>query len=134
MMFGHILRPAAAGVLILLAGQGASAQRQVAVTALKTVERGQWLLKERDGAARHLCLTNPEALLQIHHDGLACERVVMEDGPRAALVRYTCPGHGHGRTSISVETSKLVRFETQGVADGAPFAEEYEARLAGRCG
>jgi len=50
-----------------------------------------------------------------------------------ATIHYTCPGRGYGRTTIAVETSKLVRIDTQGIVDGMPFATEFEGRKIGMC-
>lgn len=128
----RVLVPVLAGILLASAG-AASPQRGDAVAALGAVERGEWQLREASGGIRKLCVTNPNVLLQIRHAGIQCQRFVMDNAARSATVRYTCAGHGNGRTTLTVETGKLLRIETQGVADGAPFAEEYEARLLGRC-
>lgn len=117
---------------LLTAGAGAAVQHANLV-ALKAVERGQWNLRSPDGRLRKLCVTDPAALLQIRHAANNCSHVVMDNTPRTATIRYSCTGHGQGRTTITVETSKLLQIDTQGVADGIPFAEEYEARLIGRC-
>jgi hypothetical protein len=129
----RIARPVAAGVLLLLGAGGASAQRGDPVTPLSKVEPGQWQLKSADGE-RKLCLTDPAALLQVMHGAAQCEHFVMEQTQRSITIRYTCPGHGHGRTTIGVETGRLVHVDTQGVLDGAPFSEDYEGRRLGTCG
>lgn len=129
----RLMRPALAGVLLLFGGGGATAQRAEPLTALRAVERGQWQLKDATGAMRKLCLTNPATLLQIQHGGTQCQHFVVENTTRAATIRYTCSGHGHGRTTLTVESGKLFTIDTQGVADGAPFSEQYEGRLLGAC-
>jgi hypothetical protein len=58
---------------------------------------------------------------------------VVENSPTVATIHYSCPGHGHGRTTLSVETPRLLRVDTQGVVDGAPFATELEGRRVGTC-
>lgn len=128
-----ILRPAAAGALLLFTGGGASAQQPDPITALRAIERGEWQLKTPRGAVRKLCLTNPAQLLQIQHGATQCQQFVMENTTRSATVRYTCTGHGHGRTTLTVETTRLINIDTQGVIDGAPFSEVFEGRLTGRC-
>ncbi len=40
---------------------------------------------------------------------------------------------GSGRTTIRVETPRLVQIETQGIADQSPFAFSAEARRIGTC-
>ena len=129
----RIFRPVIAGILLLFGGGGATAQRAEPLTALRAIERGQWQLKDATGVVRKLCLTNPAVLLQIQHGAAQCEHFVMENTPRSATIRYTCSGHGHGRTTITVESAKLLGLDTQGVADGAPFSEQYEGRLLGPC-
>jgi hypothetical protein len=49
-------------------------------------------------------------------------------------VHYTCPGAGHGRTTVRVETPRLVQIESQGMARNEPFAIRLEGRRTGNCG
>ncbi|WP_213981245.1 DUF3617 family protein [Sphingomonas sp. dw_22] len=128
----RIARPVMAGALLLMGAAGAYAQREPA-TPLSGLERGQWQLKSEDGE-RKLCLTNPAMLLQVVHGAAQCEHFVVEQTQRSITIRYTCPGHGHGRTTVGVETARLVHVDTQGVLDGAPFSEDYEGRRIGTCG
>lgn len=130
------MRPVVAGALLLLGAGGATAQRSgsPASPSLQTVERGQWLLRDGEGKERKLCVTNPAMLLQIYHGGAQCQQFVVENRANGSTVRYTCPGHGAGRTSITVETPRLVSLDTQGVADGSPFSEQMEGRRVGECG
>lgn len=134
MVLKRLVRPAVAGALLLVGTAGATAQRGPVLNALSGIERGQWQLKSPDGAVRGLCLGNPAAMLQIMHGNTQCEHFVMENTPRSATIRYTCPSHGHGRTTILVDTPRVVNIETQGVANGAPFSERFEARRVGTCG
>jgi hypothetical protein len=127
------LRLAAAGMLILICSAGASMQHRTALVALNAIERGQWQLHETDGGTSKLCVTDPAALLQLHHRGAQCTQVVVENSRDVATIHYTCPGRGYGRTTISVETSKLVRIDTQGLVDGAPFDSQLEGRKLGAC-
>lgn len=133
MVFKRSMRLAVAGVLLLFGAASAPAQRNPALTSLGTIERGQWQLKNAEGQVRRLCLGNPAAMLQIMHGNTQCEHFVMENTPRSATIRYTCPGHGHGRTTISIDTPRVVNIETQGVANGAPFSERFEGRRTGIC-
>jgi hypothetical protein len=103
---------------------------------LDTLERGQWQLRDRDdmaAPARSLCLGDPRALLQMRHERVQCSRYVIEDAVRSVTVHYTCPGAGHGRTTIRKETSRLVQIDTQGIANGSPFSFAFEARRIGPC-
>ncbi|UYY59890.1 DUF3617 domain-containing protein [Sphingomonas sp. S2-65] len=124
---------AAAGVAALAGAGGAVAQRQSALNSLNAVERGQWQLRDGEGSVRGICLRTPSALLQLRHWGAQCEHFVLENGGTSATIRYTCPGRGHGRTSITVETAHSVVIDTSGIVDGAPFSEQYEARRVGQC-
>ncbi len=128
-----VLRPAAAGVILFLT-LGAAPQRDSAtLVALGKIERGQWQLKEAGGPAQKLCLGNPAQLLQLRHRGANCSQVVIENSANTATVHYTCPSRGYGRTTVSVETGRLVRIETTGIVDGAPFSAELEGRKLGAC-
>lgn len=126
----RLLRPAIAGVVLILAA-GAQAPSFVALNA---VEPGQWQLREVGGAARAMCVGDPSALFQLRGRGGNCSRFVIENEATSATVHYTCPGSGHGRTTISVETPRLMRIDSQGIDSGAPFAIEIEARRTGACG
>ena len=133
MVLKRLMRPAIAGGLLLFGAAGAIAQRDPAPNALNGIERGQWQLKAVDGGLRRLCVRDPAVLLQIMHGGTRCDHFVMENGTRGATVRYTCPSHGHGRTTVSVDTPRVINIETQGVADGSPFSERFEGRRVGAC-
>jgi hypothetical protein len=135
MVLGRNRRAVLACALLLFGGAAASAQRGQPANALGSLEPGQWQLRDGEGGERAMCLTgNRKALLQVYHPGAPCEQVVMESSANALTVRYTCPGHGHGRTVLRVETPRLVSIETQGVADGQPFSEQFEGRRTGTCG
>ncbi len=103
---------------------------------LDGLERGQWVLRDRDDPAttRSYCVTDFRALLQLQHARNQCTRTVLENSASAVTVHYSCPGAGHGRTTIRRETNRLVQIDTQGIAGGAPFSLAYEARKTGVCG
>jgi hypothetical protein len=122
-----------AAALLLFGGAGASAQRQ-GPNAIGALEPGQWQLRDAEGGERRICLGgNRAAMIQVFHPGAQCQHVVLESSTNALTVRYTCPGHGHGRTTVRVETPRLVSIDTQGVADGQPFSEQFEGRKGGAC-
>lgn len=118
----------------LLAAVPAVAQAPT-LAMLDALERGQWQLRDSDNptASRGLCLSDGRQLLQLRHDRNQCSRYIIEDTPQAVTVHYTCPGAGHGRTTIRRETNRLVQVDTQGIANGAPFSMAYEARRTGTC-
>ncbi|AQR73855.1 hypothetical protein [Sphingomonas sp. LM7] len=132
MIFKPLMRPAILAALVLFGAAAAPAQRG-APNALGGIEHGQWQLKSPDGTTRRVCVANPASLIQIVHGNTQCEHFVMENSERSATVRYTCPSHGHGRTAISVDTPRVINIQTQGVANGAPFSEQYEGRRIGAC-
>lgn len=136
MFVRRMLRPAMAGALMVFGvsagavpvGQGGG------LTALDRLESGQWQLRETsDGGVRSVCVSKPESLLQIRHSGVQCSRFVLENSQDVTTIRYTCPSQGHGRTTVSVETPRLMRLSTQGMAQGAPFQLEFEGRRTGAC-
>ena len=102
---------------------------------LDRLEKGSWQLRERgkDAVLQTVCLGDPRRMIQIHHPRATCSRYVIEDTPNSVTVHYTCPGAGHGRTTIRSETNRLVQIDTQGIAEGKPFSQAIEARRVGGC-
>lgn len=111
----------------------AGAPRQI--QALAMLQPGQWEIRSRDNADanRSFCMSDAKVLLQLRHPNNVCSRFVISDTAREATVQYSCSASGNGRTSIRVETPRLVQIETQGVADQSPFAFSAEARRVGEC-
>ena len=105
------------------------------IKALSTVQPGLWDIRSRDNpdANRVFCLSDVKILVQLRHPNSMCPRFVISDTQREATVQYSCPSRGNGRTTIRVETPRLVQIETQGIADQSPFAFSAEARRAGDC-
>jgi len=102
--------------------------------ALARLERGRWQIGDPAGGAPHsVCLGDPAALVQLEHEGVSCGREVIASEANGATVQYSCPGRGYGHTSIRIETPRLARIDTQGLADGRPFAYRVEARRVGTC-
>lgn len=123
-------------MMIGLAGTLASAAAQTPRDPLSVVEPGRWRVREigATDSERSMCVADPRVLLQLGHPGATCSRVLLETSKAKLGVRYSCPGAGYGQTSITVEGPHLVRIQTQGIANGQPFAGDYEARRVGRCG
>ena len=128
----RLLRPALAGAFLVF-GATAWAAPAGQIVALNAVQPGQWQLREAGGTARAMCVRDPAALFQLRNRGTVCTRFVIDNSPTSATVHYTCPGAGHGRTTISVETPRLIRIDSQGIDGGAPFALEMEGRRTGGC-
>ncbi len=102
---------------------------------LDRLEKGSWQLRERgkDAVLQTMCLGDARRMIQIEHPQTNCSRYVIEDTPASVTVHYTCPGAGHGRTTIRSETNRLVQIDTQGIAGGRPFSQAIEARRTGAC-
>lgn len=123
--------------LAMAAGAVLPAQglRAPTLAALGAVEKGAWELHEvGNRRAPRLCVADVAEVLQLRHRrGAGCSRFVITNEPRTATVHYTCPGAGHGRTTLAVETSRVMRVDTQGIADNAPFDLRLEARRVPSC-
>ena len=88
---------------------------------LDEVESGRWELRD----ARRL--------IQMRHPFDNCERLIVNDTPTDVTVQYTCRGRGYGRTHIRRESNRLLQVDSQGIAEGLPFAFVAEARRIGDC-
>ena len=105
------------------------------LSALGTIQPGEWRLHPLDHLtqARSVCISEASALLQVSHGGASCSRFVIASSDHEVTVHYTCPGAGHGRTTIRVESPKLLQIDTQGIVSNAPFANAWEGRRTGDC-
>lgn len=105
------------------------------LTAFSAIESGQWVLRSTTPGVppKTYCLGDARLLLQIQHPSAACSRFVIANDARTAIVHYTCPGAGHGRTTITVETPRLIHVDSQGIANNAPFNWSLTGRRAGAC-
>lgn len=122
-------------VLLPFVGLLATAAEAPPLTALAQLQPGKWTLTSRDSAfsSRSVCIGDPRVLIQIRQPLNSCNRFVVANDPRRAVVSYTCPGAGNGLTTIRVETPRLAQIETQGVAGGILFDLAIEARRTGDC-
>ena len=105
------------------------------LSALALILPGQWSLHahDRPGDNRSICVGDARALLQVRHGEAMCSRFVIASDARTATVHYTCPGSGHGRTTIRVESPHIIQIETQGIINNEPFALSWEGRRTGDC-
>ena len=103
---------------------------------LDRLDHGAWELRFRgnDDGLRRICLMDGNDLIQLQHPRAKCSRIVIEDTPSEVTVQYTCAGKGYGRTNIRRESSRLIQIDSQGIANGLPFAFAAEARMVGSCG
>lgn len=120
---------AVAAFAVPVLGQG------TALAMLDRLDRGDWEMRVREegGGMTHICLGDGRKFIQLRHPDVKCQSVVVDDAASEVTVQYTCPGRGYGRTTIRRETSRLVQIDSQGIADGLPFAFAAEARRIGDC-
>lgn len=132
-IFSPFLRMVAVGGA--LAATTAVPAQAPSLAMLDRLEKGIWQLRERgqDKVVRTLCLGDARLMIQLEHPRANCSRYIIEDAPDSVTVHYTCPGAGHGRTTIRSETNRLVQIDTQGIAEGHPFSQAFEARRTGPC-
>lgn len=126
------------GMAVALAiGSAGVAQPAAApsLTAMRGVAPGNWSLRNPDSpeAARESCVADTAVLFRLRLRAAQCSRFVIADTPRIATVHYTCPGAGHVRTTIHVDTPRALRIESEGIVDGMPFADAFQARRLGSC-
>lgn len=101
-------------------------------------EPGQYQVREFGPTAHPqpvaICVTDPAILLRREHPGSHCTQTVLAQNPMGLTVHYTCAAKGWGRSVLHFETPRLVRLETQGIANGLPFSYSAELRRIGDCG
>lgn len=119
------------GAAALLAG----AAPRSPILAFARIQPGAWQLRALDGSAppQRLCIADAYDLIQLRHPGAACSRFVLANEAETATVHYTCTGAGYGRTTIKVETNQLIRIDSQGLVNRAPFDTAFEGRRLGKC-
>ncbi|MBB5687036.1 hypothetical protein [Sphingobium boeckii] len=137
-MMRSVRFPARLSASIVLAAVSLPASSQPApppLAALKSIEHGLWELQEKGSKAapQRLCVRDPMMLMQVRHGASVCSRFVVENAQTRGTVYYTCPGAGHGQTSIRVESPRLFQLDSQGIIDKSPFNASYEGRFAGVC-
>ncbi len=132
---------AAAGLALVTAsasaqqrpGGAASAVRSVDVPAINLIQKGKWAVRDSEGGERMMCVRDPYQILRPEKVTTPCQNVVMESAASRATVRSTCAGHGTMLTRITTDTPRQVTVEMQGVIDGQPFSETYDAKRIGDC-
>ena len=130
--FARIALQTLAGLGAMIGGAAFAQGAQLAM--LDRLEPGLWELRVRDGGeVERICLDDGRRLIQLRHAGLPCRQFVVEDGPSAVTVSYTCAGQGSGRTRLRLESARLVQVESSGIAGKLPFDFSAEARRVGSC-
>lgn len=106
------------------------------LAALGSIEPGFWELRSRGDQSenRSMCVSDPAALLNLQHEGAPCSRFIIYNAQRMATVQYSCAGAGNHRTTLRVETPRLVQIESQGIRNREPFSVQLEGRRLGVCG
>lgn len=124
----------ALGLAVILAVPALAWTHQAA-DALAKLERGRWVVRSATNTRleRSICLGDSALLFQVEHGGTDCAREWVAAGEGGASVRYTCPGHGFGHTSVRIETSKVAVIDTRGFVDGRPFSYRATARKVSDC-
>lgn len=102
--------------------------------ALAPTSGGLWEISGIPGARPvRQCVADPAVLARIEHRTERCTQVVIENGPVSAVVHYTCPRGGFGRTKLTLITPRSLRIETQGISRDLPFNFVAQARRVGSC-
>ncbi len=127
---------AALALLVTIGGAaGAQPVRAPTLQALQHVQPGRWQLRQPGSpVTRESCIADPAVLLRLHHRASQCTRFVIDDSAKGATVHYTCPGAGHVRTQLRVDTPRALFLQSEGIAEGMPFSDAIEARRLGTCG
>lgn len=95
---------------------------------------GEWQVSTTaTGGGEKLCLSDPALLTQWEHRSKPCERIILSSSVDRAEVHYTCPGGGFGTSKVEELTPRSVRVDSQGIADGFPFARTIFAHRVGAC-
>jgi hypothetical protein len=132
MGIARLLRPAMGGALLTFAV--AAPAQAPGLKVLAQIEPGRWQLRETASKVeRTVCVSDPRILIQLRHGSAQCSRFIIDNQPSEGTVHYTCSGAGHGRTTIEVETPRLIQIQTQGLVNGSPFDSKIEGRRLGAC-
>jgi hypothetical protein len=118
------------------AGMGALILAAAALPPTIANSAGLWeISRSASGAnAEKRCVPSATVLAQWEHRQIQCTRVVLSSTATSAVITYTCPKGGFGRSQVRVITPRTLRIETQGIAaDGFPFNYVLHARRVGNC-
>ncbi|MBO9574341.1 MAG: hypothetical protein J7494_01260 [Sphingobium sp.] len=136
-MMLRVSKAAGFAALVLLCAGAESVAQAPAPTpnAVAALEPGLWEFKEvgRTAAPERHCITSLRELLQPVQPRLSCKHFIAENADDHTAIAYDCAARGQGRTALRVETKRLLRIDSQGVAEGRPFSVRLEARRIGAC-
>ena len=124
----RFLMPAGMGLAALMLGAAA-------LPPVIAASGGLWeVSRSASGAnAERRCVPSASVLAQWEHRNAQCSRTVLSSTATQAVINYTCPGGGFGRSHIRVITPRTLRIETQGISQGLPFSYVLHARRVGEC-
>ncbi len=127
---------AAGFAALVLLGAGAQAPAQApAPLALASLETGLWEFTDvgKTNPPTRACVTDLRQLFQPRAPMPLCKHFIAENEADHTAVAYDCAAAGQGRTTLRVETARLIQLDSQGVAGGRPFSMRIEARRVGAC-
>ncbi|MET3825629.1 MULTISPECIES: DUF3617 domain-containing protein [Sphingomonas] len=128
------VRAGLAGIGLLMGSGLVAAVSAPSLTALARVERGEWQLKQvgTNPDTRTLCIRDPRVLIHYAHEVEQCHHTVVANDINTTAMHFTCRG-SHGQTIVKVATPRSFNLDTQGVINGAPFEDSFDARYLGPC-
>ena len=95
---------------------------------------GEWEIgKTPSGRGERVCLPDPALLMQWEHRAKNCARTIDNVSFDRAEVHYACAGGDFGTSRAQMLTSRSIKVDTQGIADGLPFGYVVHARRIGDC-
>ncbi len=105
------------------------------LSLLDSLERGNWQLRATSGVTpvSKICVSDPQRLTQLQHNGAACEQYVVRSNANSVTVSYSCKAQGLGLTTIRKESNRIVHIQSQGIRNNAPFSFAVEGRKTGPC-
>ena len=129
------MRVISKSALLVLAGLAAVPLLAAALPPPLTTGPALWEVgKSADGAgALRSCVADPGVLAQWEHRRSQCKRTVLTSTNDDAVIEYSCPDGGFGRSHVRLVTPRTLRIETQGISDSYPFAYVLHARKVGQC-
>lgn len=130
-----ITRCLGAAALLSLASAAFAFAPGPGLSLLDSLERGSWQLRATSGVTpvSKICLSDPQRLTALQHNGAACEQYVVRSSANSVTVSYSCKGQGLGLTTIRKESNRIIHIQSQGIRNNAPFSFAIEGRKIGPC-
>ncbi len=81
-----------------------------------------------------VCVKNILEVAAVEHGAPgSCTYRDLGGGNTTKRVNFTCSGGGFGQAVMTVITPRNLKVATQGLVDGAPYNENFQARRLGDC-